>query len=169
MNQASLLLKAYYEALYELLEANRNVLITNAEVLLRNEIKNRNFQVSTPKKFAAYRDAAAAFLDERIETYNPIGFQYTLDQMPTSLARELELQLNWYNSEDEFLALTEAVQAKAVSDMPDNRLHQLTDELIAEMGAFPDKSIISAYHAKPALEKLPDYVVARAIEDIIST
>jgi hypothetical protein len=37
------------------------------------------------------------------------------------------------------------------------------------VGAFPDKSIISAYEADPALGKLPDYVVARAIEEIITS
>lgn len=168
MNQANLLLKAYYEALYELLEANRANLITKVETLLHNEIKNRAFGAFNQKKYAAYRDAAVAFLDERIETYNPIGFQYTFDRTPTRLARQLELQLNWYDSQDEFLTLTEAAQAKAEPDMTDNRLRQLAGDLIAEMGAFPDKSIISTYQANPALQKLPDYVLARAIEDIIS-
>jgi len=169
MNQANLLLKAYYEALYELLEANRANLITKVETLLHNEIKNRAFGAFNQKKYAAYRDAAVAFIDERTETYNPIGFQYTFDRTPTRLARQLELQLNWYDSQDEFLTLTEAAQAKAEPDMTDDRLRQFADELIVEMGAFPDKSIISTYQANPALQKLPDYVLARAIEDIISS
>jgi len=45
----------------------------------------------------------------------------------------------------------------------------LADELIKDVGAFPDKSIISAYKASPALSKLPDYVVATAIEEIITS
>jgi hypothetical protein len=169
MSQESLLIKAYYEALYELLEANRDALVTKTEAFLRDEIENRNFEAFNPKKFKAYRDAAVAFIDERIETYNPIGFQYTFDRTPSPLARELELKLNWFDSEDEFIALTEAAQAKAEPDMTDERLRLLTRELITEMGAFPDKSIISAYQAGPALQKLPDYVVAKAIEDLIAS
>ena len=169
MSQESLLLKAYYETLYELLGANREALVTKAETLLLNEIKNHAFQASTTEKYDAYRDAAVAFLDERIETYNPIGFQYTFDRSPSRLAYELELQLNWFDSEDEFLALTEAAQKKVEPDMTDDRLSRLAEELISEMGAFPDKSIISAYQAKPALEKLPDYVVAKAIENLLSS
>jgi hypothetical protein len=169
MNQASLLLKTYYEALYEPLETNRDALITKAESFLRDEIETRDFGPFNPTKFKAYRDAAVAFIDERTESYNPIGFQYTLDRAPTRLARELELQLNWYNSEDEFLTLTEAAQAKAEPDMMDDKLRQLAGELIAERGAFPDKSIISAYQADPALQKLPDYIVAKAIEDMLSS
>jgi len=38
-----------------------------------------------------------------------------------------------------------------------------------DVGAFPDKSIILAYEADPALGKLPDYVVARSIEEIITS
>ena len=51
--------------------------------------------------------------------------------------------------------------------MSEQRIWQLADELIRLVGAFPDKSIISGYEAGPALKKLPDYVVARVIEEII--
>jgi len=44
----------------------------------------------------------------------------------------------------------------------------LAAELITQVGAFPDKSIIAGYEAKPGLRKLPDYIVARAIEEIIA-
>ena len=79
----------------------------------------------------------------------------------------MELQLNWYDSEAEFEALVEAVHNKAETGVADDRIRQLADELVKEIGAFPDKSIMTAYEAKPALGKLPDYVVARAIEEII--
>lgn len=162
-------MKAYYEALCELLESNKDLLITKTEKLLRDEIESLGPANFDQEKYAAYRDAAAAFLDERIETYNPIGIQYTFDHTPTNLAFELELQLNWYDSRSEFQALTEAANAKAEPRMTDQRLRQLADELIRQMGAFPDKTIISAYQVKPALGKLPDYIVARAIEEIISS
>jgi DNA-binding Lrp family transcriptional regulator len=167
MNKTNLLLKAYYEALYEQLEANREPLATRIEKLLKEEIVKGGFGDFDEEKYTAYRDACLAFVDERMETYNPIGIQYTFDRIRTQEAIELELQLDWYDSQAEFEALIEAVRAKAEVEMTEERMRRLADELIKEVGAFPDRSIISAYEAEPALGKLPDYVVARAIEETI--
>jgi hypothetical protein len=167
MNETNLLLKAYYEALYEQLEANREFLATRIEKLLREEIIKRGFENFDEEKYNAYQDACLAFVDERMETYNPIGVQYTFDRIRAQEAIELELQLNWYDSQAEFEVLMEAVRAKAEAGMTEERMRGLADELIKEVGAFPDGSIISAYEAEPALGKLPDYVVARAIEETI--
>jgi hypothetical protein len=52
--------------------------------------------------------------------------------------------------------------------MSDGQLREAAGALIRKMGAYPDRSIIAAYEASPATRKLPDYVVARAIEEIIS-
>ncbi len=52
--------------------------------------------------------------------------------------------------------------------MSDQRLHDLAAELIKKAGAFPDKSIIAAYNAAPSLHKLPDFLVASAIEQLIA-
>jgi DNA-binding Lrp family transcriptional regulator len=165
MNETNLLLKAYYEALYEHLEANKELLATRIEKLLEEEIVKRGFGNFDEEKYSAYRDACLAFVDERLETYNPIGIQYTFDRIGAQEAIELELQLNWYDSRAEFEALAEAVRAKAEIEMTEERMQGLAKELIKEVGAFPDRSIISAYEAEPALGKLPDYVVARAIEE----
>jgi len=167
MNETNLLLKAYYEALYEQLEAKKGLLGTRTEKLLREEIAKLGLGSFDEEKYLAYRDACLAFVDERIETYNPIGIQYTFDRIRAREAVELELQLNWYDSRAEFEALMEAVQGRTEAAMTDERMRQLADELIKQVGAFPDKSIISAYKTDPALGKLPDYVVARAIEEII--
>ena len=167
MNETNLLLKAYYEALYEQLETKKGLLGTRIEKLLREEITKLGFGNFDEEKYAAYRDACLAFVDERIETYNPIGIQYTFDRIRAREAIELELQLNWYDSQAEFEALMEAVRGKTKAGMMDERMRQLADELIKQVGAFPDKSIISAYKADPALGKLPDYIVSRAIEEII--
>jgi hypothetical protein len=183
MNETNLLLKAYYEALYEHLEANKELLATGIEKLLKEEIVKHGFgnfvgstpstssgQASSPQdeeKYTAYRDACLAFVDERMETYNPVGIQYTFDRIRAQEAIELELQLNWYDSHAEFEALVEAAHAKAEVEMTEERMRGLAEELIKEVGAFPDRSIISAYEAEPALGKLPDYVVARAIEETI--
>ena len=167
MNEAKLLLDAYYETLYEQLEAKKDVLATRIEPLLAEEIANRGFENFNEDKFTAYRDACLAFVDERIETYNPIGIQYTFDRIRSQEAVELELQLNWYDSRAEFETLVEAARSKAEMGLMEQNLQVLADELIKQVGAFPDTSIISAYEAEPALGKLPDYVVARAIEEII--
>jgi hypothetical protein len=167
MSEANLLLKAYYEVLYEKLEANRETLAAKVEKLLKEEVANRKFENFDEEKYTAYRDACLAFVDERLETYNPIGVQYTFDRVAAQEAAELELQLNWYDSQPEFEVLLEAVRAKAEFEMTEERMRELADELIREVGAFPDRSIISAYEAAPALGKLPDYIVARAIEETI--
>jgi len=168
MNETSLLLKAYYEALYDRLEANKELLTKRIERLLAEEIEVCGFEGFDEEKYTAYRDACLAFVDERIEAYNPIGIQYVFDRSRAKEAFKLELQLDWYDARAEFEALAEAAQSKAEADMTEDRLRLLAEELIAEVGVFPDKSIISAYEAEPALRKLPDYVVARTIEEIIT-
>jgi hypothetical protein len=167
MNETKLLLQAYYETLYERLEAHKGLLAKRIEELLAEEVALRGFEDFGRGKYAAYRDACVAFVDERIETYNPIGIQYLFDRSRAKNAFELELQLDWYDSRAEFAALVEAARGKAQGDVTEDRLRPLAEELIGKAGAFPDKSIIAAYEAKPGLRKLPDYVVARAIEEII--
>jgi len=167
MNETSLFLNAYYETLYDRLTASKDALCAKIEEILQEEIMKLGLGDVDKDKYAAYRDACFAFVDERLETYNPIGVQYTFDRLRTKEAIELELQLNWYDSSEEFNNLLEAARAKAHADMSDQRLQELVDEVIKELGAFPDNSIISTYKTAPALGKLPDYVVASAIEEIV--
>ena len=168
MNETNLLLKAYYEALYERLEAKKELLAARIEELLAEEIAERGFEDFDEAKYAAYRDACLAFVDERIEAYNPTGIQYTFERVNSREVFDLELQLNWYDSRAEFEALVEAARSKAEAGLTEERLRPLAEELIEQVGAFPDNSIISAYEAQAGLRKLPDYVVARAIEIIIT-
>jgi hypothetical protein len=165
-NKTNLLLKAYYEALYELLISKKDILESKIEEVLTGEIA-KSYEDFDEEKLAAYRQACLAFIDERIEMYNPFGIQYLYDRGRAKEAFELELQLNWYDSRAEFEALVEMARSKAESLLGQDNLEQMAEELVAEAGAFPDKSIISAYHARPALNKLPDYVVASVIEDTI--
>jgi hypothetical protein len=167
MTDTKLLLKAYYEALYELLQANKELLVTKVEELLTKEIEECGFEDFNDEKYAAYREACLAFVDERIETYNPFGIQYTFDQTRSREAFELELQLDWYDSRAEFENLVRAARDKAQTGEVEERLGLLAEELIKELGAFPNKSIISAYNTEPCLRKLPDYIVARTIEEIV--
>ena len=167
MSETSLLLKAYYEALHERLETNKEILAKRVEEVLTEEVIKRGYEDFGEDKFAAYMEACLAFIDERIETYNPFGIQYTFDQTRAREAFELELQLDWYDSRAEFENLVRAVREKTKASDVEERLDLLAAELIWELGAFPDKTIISAYEAEPCLRKLPDYIIARTIEEII--
>jgi hypothetical protein len=168
MSETSMLLRAYYEALYERLEAQKEIITARIDGFLAEEIEKRGFDGFDEEKYAAYRDACLAFIDERIEAFNPIGIQYIYDRCSAKEVIELELQLNWYDSTNEFRSLVETVRSKAQEDMSEQRLRSLAEEVISEVGVFPDKSIISAYEAKPGLNKLPDYIVARTIEEVIT-
>ncbi len=167
MKKTKLLLNAYYEALYERLCERRGLVAEIIEELLRDEIEDRGFVELTDSKYLAYRDAVLAFVDERIEMYNPIGIQYTFKRRSSKFASELEMQLDWYDSRGEFDALREAAREKSENGMSHERMRQLAGELIDQLGAFPDKSIIAGYQAQPALNKLPDYIASLAIDQII--
>ena len=167
MTETSVLLKAYYEALYERLEAKKEVLVKKIDDFLTEEVENRGFEEFNEEKYTAYREACLAFIDERIEAYNPIGIQYLFNRSSAKELIELELQLNWYDSTNEFRSLVETARSKVNEDLTDEKLRTLAEEIISEVGVFPDRSIISAYEAKPGLNKLPDYIVARTIEEII--
>jgi hypothetical protein len=167
MSETSVLLKAYYETLYERLEANKEALVGKIDILLAGEIEKRGFEGFNKEKYNAYHDACLAFIEERIEAYNPIGIQYIYNRSSAKELIELELQLNWYDSTNEFKSLVETARSKAREDLTDEQLRLLAEEIINEAGVFPDRSIISAYEAKPGLNKLPDYIVARTIEEVI--
>jgi hypothetical protein len=167
MGPARLLLKVYYELLYERMAEARPRLVARVDELLPAEVARRGFGDMDADRLAAYQETCVAFLDERLETYNPIGIQYTFGPAPSRLAAELEFELNWYNSRPEFADLVAAARSLAASGIPEGALPGLADELIRQVGAFPDRSILEAYAAEPALQKLPDYLVACVIEEII--
>jgi hypothetical protein len=149
------------------MEVRRTDLLSRIDELLTAETARRDWRDLDPDKLAAYREACVAFIDERLESYNPIGIQYTFGCPSSRLAAELEFQLNWYNSRPEFAELVATAQSLAAEAESDKALPDLADELIQRAGAFPDRSIIDAYRPEPALQKLPDYIVACAIEEIV--
>jgi len=167
MTPASLLLKAYYELLHDRMQADRSRLLLRIDELLAEEINRQNFDGVDGERLVAYRETCEAFIDERLETYNPIGVQYTFGNAPSEMAAELEFQLNWFDSRPEFTDLVATARSLAQEGVSDDRLGTLAEELIRRAGAFPDRSILAAYREGPTLQKLPDYVVAFAIEEII--
>ena len=167
MSPAGLLLKAYYERLHERMQASRERLLARIDELLPAEVARRGFPDMDSGRLEAYREACVAFVDERLETYNPIGIQYTFDRTSSRGAAELEFELNWYNSRPEFADLVVAARSLAGSGVSDEALPDLVERLIAHAGAYPDRSIIETYTAEPALQKLPDYLVACVIEEVV--
>jgi hypothetical protein len=112
MTDTGLLLRAYYECLHERLEADRDRLIRQVEQSLRCELAEQQFAGYAEHKYRAYYEACLAFVQERLELYNPIGIQYTFDGHRSKEAVELELQLDWYNSRAEWETLYEAARTK---------------------------------------------------------
>jgi hypothetical protein len=167
MTQTNILLRCYYETLYELLEEKKELLAVRIKDVLDEQVKAAGFDGFDGEKFAAYWEACLAFIEERIETYNPIGIQYTYSREVRDEAFKLELQLDWYDSRKEYQALVDAARRKTDFMTSDESVQEKARELIREAGAFPDRSIIAGYRAKPALKKLPDYVVALIIEENI--
>jgi hypothetical protein len=167
MSETKVVLRAYYEALYERLEAQKEILAAKIDEFLAEEIEKQGYEDFNEEKYKAYRDVCVAFIDERIEAYNPIGIQYIYNRCSAKEVIELELQLNWYDSRNEFQSLVETARRKAVEDLTEEQLRPVAEEIIAEAGVFPDRSIISAYEEKPGLNKLPDYIVARTLEEVI--
>ncbi len=167
MIQTNLVLKCYYETLYEFLDEQRNALANRIRKVLVEQVKAGGYKDFLKETFDAYEEACLAFIEERIELYNPIGIQYMYGRERRDDAFKLEMQLDWYDSRKEFQDLVEAARGKADFIESDYELQEKAKELIKEVGAFPDKSIIAGYRAKPELKKLPDYVIALVIEENI--
>jgi hypothetical protein len=167
MSQTNILLRCYYETLHDLLVENKNILINRIKDVLKEAVNTSGFQKLTRDAYEAYWEACLAFIEERIETYNPIGIQYTYSKEKREEAFELEMQLDWYDSREEYKELIDAAYKKAEFMTSNESIEKKAKELIKEAGAFPDKSIIAGFRAKPALNKLPDYVVSLIIEEYI--
>jgi hypothetical protein len=169
MSRSKLLLNAYFEALYNILLDWKSSVISAIDRFLPLEFAKLDSAAADGKteKLAAYRDAAIAFVDERIEMYNPIGLQYTFDNKTCQFAQKLELQLNWFDSTDEFRNLLEEILEIETAGFDVEKLPLLAEQLIRKFGAFPDKSIVESYNRQPSLQKLPDFIVAQSIEKII--
>ncbi|MBN1360148.1 MAG: hypothetical protein JW993_06130 [Sedimentisphaerales bacterium] len=167
MTAVRVVLQAYYERLHERMEAAHAALTARIDELLGAEIDAQGFGPMTQDKVEAYREACLAFVAERLEMYNPVGIQYTFSGQTTKHAAELEFQLNWHDSRAEFEELVAQARTLADEGPPDERLTELADRLIRKFGAYPDRSIIAAYAEKPTLQKLPDFIVATAIEQVV--
>ncbi|MBP8605357.1 MAG: hypothetical protein KBI46_05900 [Phycisphaerae bacterium] len=162
-----MLLKAYYELLYERLKPQQDACCRRMRIRLTEQVQTHFADQIGQEQYAAYLEAGMAFFDERLEAYNPIGMQYLFDRQQRRTALELQQQLDWYDSRREFHNLLTLVRQKAQSPMTDQHMQAAAAQIIQQAGAFPDQSILEGYRDCPALEKLPDYILAMAIEDLL--
>ncbi len=145
MSRSKLLLNAYFEALYNILLDWESSIISAIDRFLPLEFAKLDSTAAdgNTEKLTAYRDAAIAFVDERIEMYNPIGLQYTFDNPPAAdqFAKQLELQINWFDSTNEFNILLEEITEIETAGFDEEKLPQLANQLIGKFGTFPTKPL----------------------------
>ncbi len=165
MKPEKIILNSYFEILYETLLEQKQAVYSQIDLLLLPQIEK--LEAVSSERIKAYREACLAFVDERLEMYNPIGMQYTYDNQARKFAKELELQLNWFDSTEEFNKILGAIKEIVNKGFDEKNVEQYARQLIKDFGAFPDKSIIEAFRERPALQKIPDYIVACSIEKII--
>ncbi len=167
MNEVKILLNLYYETLYNILQERKADCLSRMEQVLSAEIRERGFREITNDKTGAYLEACTAFMDERLEMYNPTGLQYTFEPTTRKAAFNLEKQLDWYDSEAEFNRLCQSLRHKARLGMTQPDREAAVAEIIQQCGAYPNQSILAEYQACPTPQKLPDYILAVAIEQIL--
>lgn len=160
------IINAYYETLYELLQAGRKPVEAIIDELLPPEISRLGQSALPAERRQAYREACLVFLEERLEMYNPVGVQYTFAATSREEAFELEAALDWYDSREEFAELCR--QAETLQrENPDQTEMEVARLLVLRQGAWPDRSIIRQYRRAPRLNHLPDYILAQAIEQFL--
>jgi len=165
MESKRLIFNAYYEFLYNTLLERRERISDTIKNLLPAELSH--FGPYSSDNFDAYFDACLAFLDERLEMYNPFGVQYTFDNLHSAFAKKLELQLSWFDSSREFEDLEGAVDEILALGFDENKLDDYVGRLVLRFGAYPDRSIIDSFRLNPAARKLPDFLLAQSIEQVI--
>jgi hypothetical protein len=118
-------LNAYWERLHGLLAENRNRMSAEIETLLKDEIDKRRFPGFDADTYHAYYEAAVAFMEERIEAYNPVGLQYLFNPQHRREAAELEFGLDWFDAREEFRQIVASAARKAKPLSPLTRRHLL--------------------------------------------
>lgn len=166
MNHVRLLIKVYKEMLHELLNTYIDLFQASLPTLLRDEISKLGKKLDS-NQYLTIKDECTKFFHVRLESYDPSGYQHTLNDLKSPDYYQLRRQSDWYNDQVEFDHFVDAINDKVKEEMSEEETRQAADELLREVGAFPDNSIISGYESEPKLNRLPDYVVARIIEEMI--
>ena len=169
MNSAKILIEAYFEKLHQILSTNKSALQARVDKIIQLEVRSKGFDLSDREKLCSYQQTSYAFIEERIEMYNPIGIQRAYPPHQRKAAAEFEFEIDWYNSRAEFQQLLETASEITKPDMNDAEIKKAVSRLIQLFPAYPDGSIITGYKDRPDLLHLPDYAVSKAIEELLDT
>jgi hypothetical protein len=134
----------------------------------REEVARMHYQVDE-ENIKTLIAVAAGFLDERLESYSQDHLDRLLDLSSRDIAvSELELinlQLEWYNTQDEIEAINRKIQTAQNLMQP---VEDIVTDLLMGFGAFPNQTIIRTYRLKPELNHVPDYVLALTTQKFIN-
>jgi len=158
----------YFAKLDELLVRERARIEDLVRKKTRKEISKRWKDVNA-ERIEAYIEAAISFIEERLYAYSldhldrflkAVTYGGSLEELAS-----LDLSASWYNWQAE----KEEIDAKIETGLNiRQRPEDIVEDLLTEFGAFPNKSIINQYQQKPEKNYLPDYVLATAIQQVIS-
>ena len=172
MNSLKMLINAYYERLYELIEPQRELCLVRIEQVVRNEAELHWSEELTGERLKAHVEAANAFLEERLEMYNPIGLQYAYGSSSQSEVFSLEAALDWYNSQQEYHSLCKRAMnllGETKGRFSDQDISLRANQMILDCGAYPNQSILGQYSRRPQPNHLPDFAVAKCIEELLES
>jgi hypothetical protein len=159
---------AYFSRLKEILTGNKADIIRSLEQKTREEVARMHYQVDE-ENIKTLIAVAAGFLDERLESYSQDHLDRLLDLSSRDIAvSELELinlQLEWYNTQDEIEAINRKIQTAQNLMQP---VEDIVTDLLMGFGAFPNQTIIRTYRLKPELNHVPDYVLALTTQKFIN-
>jgi len=156
----------YFARLLDRLQRERARTETLILEQVQEEISSRYPHLN--EKAEAYQHAAAGFLEERLFEYREDYWEKFLQPLAENISAaeimEVSEQLSWYEMQNEKREIDERIETLLnLRQSPED----IAETLIEEFGAFPDKSIIKTYSAKPKPNYLPEYALAVAIQQVV--
>jgi len=159
--------RLYFAQLLNLLRQERAKTETLILEQVQEEISSRYPHLN--EKTEAHQDAAVGFLEERLYEYRDDYWEKFLKPLAENISAaeimEVSKQLSWYNMQNEKGEIDKRIETLLnLRQSPKD----VAEVLIEEFGAFPNKSIIKTYSAKPKPNYLPEYALAVAIQQVVS-
>jgi len=158
--------RLYFAHLLRLLSQERAKIETLIIEQVQEDISSRYPHLS--EKTEAYQDVAIGFLDERLYEYRGDYWEKFLQPLAKNITAaeimEVGEQLGWYDMQKEKEEIDEQIETCL-------NLRQSSEDiveiLVEEFGAFPNRSIIATYCAKPEPNYMPEYALAVAIQQVV--
>ena len=158
----------YFSKLHELLVREEDKIKQLIIKAARNEIPKMWKDVNE-EGIEAYISVAVSFIEERLYAYSLDSLDRFLKVVTcgASLAdlASIDDSLTWYDWQQEKKQIDSKIET-GLNIMQTQE--DIVEDLLDEFGAFPNKSIIQHYQKEPKKNYLPDYVLAIAIQKIVS-